>query len=211
MSSTQVRENPYKGLMPYDESDAPFFFGREDESEIITANVMASRLTLLYGTSGVGKSSVLRAGVAYNMKQSSREEFLRRGQTKTSITIFNSWRDNPMNGLRKQINKDLQVLCGSSVAAAEQLSFSDFLQAATRLFGGTLLIVLDQFEEYFLYPQKEGEGSFTVEFVRAVNNRDIRVNFLISIREDAGAPVCCNWADGHGGCSFTPGTLKHHF
>jgi|GEM_PF-2694806 len=184
MSSTQVRENPYKGLMPYDESDAPFFFGREDESEIITANVMASRLTLLYGTSGVGKSSVLRAGVAYNMKQSSREEFLRRGQTKTSITIFNSWRDNPMNGLRKQINKDLQVLCGSTVAAAEQLSFSDFLQAATRLFGGTLLIVLDQFEEYFLYPQKEGEGSFTVEFVRAVNNRDIRVNFLISIRED---------------------------
>ena len=30
---------PYKGLMSYDEEDAEFFFGREAETEIITANL----------------------------------------------------------------------------------------------------------------------------------------------------------------------------
>ena len=38
--------------------------GREEERDIITSNLLASRLTLLYGASGVGKSSVLHAGVA---------------------------------------------------------------------------------------------------------------------------------------------------
>ena len=61
-------DSPYKGLIPYSEEDAPFFFGRDAEREIITANLMASRLTLLYGASGVGKSSVLRAGVTHHLR-----------------------------------------------------------------------------------------------------------------------------------------------
>src|SRR5580698_4604891 len=54
---------PYVGLTPFTEEDAEFFFGRERERRIIAANLRTSRLTLLYGSSGVGKSSVLRAGV----------------------------------------------------------------------------------------------------------------------------------------------------
>jgi hypothetical protein len=46
--------SPYKGLSYYAERDAAFFFGREDETAIIAANLVASRLTLLYGPSGVG-------------------------------------------------------------------------------------------------------------------------------------------------------------
>ena len=63
-----MRECPYAGLMPFTEEQAEFFFGREAEREIITANLMASRLTLLYGPSGVGKSSVLNAGVAHDLR-----------------------------------------------------------------------------------------------------------------------------------------------
>src|SRR5205823_1838656 len=49
-----------------------------------------------------------------------------------------------------------------------------------------LLIVLDQFEQYFLYhPDEDGEGTFAVEFPRAVNREDVRANFLLSFREDA--------------------------
>ena len=49
-----------------------------------------------------------------------------------------------------------------------------------------LLIILDQFEEYFLYhPQDEGDGTFAAELPRALGRRDLRANFLISIREDA--------------------------
>ena len=63
---------PYKGLTPYSEEDAPFFFGRETEQELITANLMAYRLTLLYGPSGVGKSSVLNAGVVRRLREQAR-------------------------------------------------------------------------------------------------------------------------------------------
>ena len=57
--------SPLKGLAPFDDSDADalFFFGRDWETEVVAANVLASRLTVLYGPSGVGKSSLLRAGL----------------------------------------------------------------------------------------------------------------------------------------------------
>ncbi len=62
---TEALRSPYKGLSAFDESelDALLFFGRESETEIVAANALASRLTVLYGPSGVGKSSLLRAGV----------------------------------------------------------------------------------------------------------------------------------------------------
>ena len=50
------------------ELDALLFFGREREREAIVANLLASRLTVLYGPSGVGKSSLLRAGVAQRLR-----------------------------------------------------------------------------------------------------------------------------------------------
>ena len=49
--------------------DALLFFGRERDGEIIVANLLASRLTVLYGASGVGKSSLLRASVARRLRR----------------------------------------------------------------------------------------------------------------------------------------------
>ena len=62
--------SPFKGLAYFGDSehDWRFFFGRERESEVVAANLMASRLTVLYGPSGVGKSSLLRAGVARRLR-----------------------------------------------------------------------------------------------------------------------------------------------
>ncbi len=53
-----------------------------------------------------------------------------------------------------------------------------------------LLVVLDQFEDYFLYhPDEDGEGTFAVEFPRLVNEPNLRVNFVLSLREDAWAKL----------------------
>ena len=64
-------------------------------------------------------------------------------------------------------------------------------QVCTKFLGeegedGTLFIILDQFEEYFLYhaQPEEAEGTFEIEFPKAVNCLGLGVNFLISIRED---------------------------
>jgi putative ribosome biogenesis GTPase RsgA len=66
---TRLHASPYKGLAHYEEQDARFFFGRDRDREIIRANLAARRLTLLYGESGVGKSSVLRAGVVHDLRE----------------------------------------------------------------------------------------------------------------------------------------------
>ena len=59
-----LRECPYLGLGFYTEGDARWFFGRDHERQRIIGNLRAARLTVLYAESGVGKSSLLRAGVA---------------------------------------------------------------------------------------------------------------------------------------------------
>ena len=183
-----LSESPYKGLMPYSEEDAPFFFGREDEQELIIANLMASRLTLLYGASGVGKSSVLHAGVAYRLRQLAQQNLAEHDSPELAVVVFSSWRDDPLVGLANQIeNSVTQMLSGQTVEPVPpSRSLVQILQGWTERVGGDLLIILDQFEEYFLYhPQEDGEGTFAVEFPRAVNHPDLRVSFLVATREDA--------------------------
>src|SRR5207247_2468448 len=70
-AAERTARSPYRGLAPFGDSelDALLFFGRERETEVVTANVIASRLTVLYGPSGVGKSSLLRAGVARRLRE----------------------------------------------------------------------------------------------------------------------------------------------
>src|SRR5690349_9773822 len=101
---------PYKGLTHYSEEDAPFFFGRDSEREIITANLLAYRLTLVYGPSGVGKSSVLRAGVAHHLKAAAARNIRRNGTAEHAVTVFNTWGDRPVDSLLAAVSSDVQEL-----------------------------------------------------------------------------------------------------
>jgi hypothetical protein len=176
---------PYKGLVPFTEADAPFFFGRDSERKIIAANLRSSRLTILYGESGTGKSSVLRAGVIPDLRRSLSENLETRGEPRFAVVAFNAWRDDPAAGLARAIGEALDELVESRESSGDA-SLSDLFQGAAEQINGKILVILDQFEEYFLYHRGEGdEGPFPSAFIEAVNRDDLRVNFLISIREDA--------------------------
>ena len=69
MNPVELPQSPFKGLVPFLEADYRFFFGRKRETQIITANLKTRRFTLLYGQSGVGKSSLINAGVAHGLRQ----------------------------------------------------------------------------------------------------------------------------------------------
>ena len=56
-------ENPWPGLESFRERDARFFRGRRDEAEKLRRLVHRDRLSVLYGPSGLGKSSLLQAGL----------------------------------------------------------------------------------------------------------------------------------------------------
>src|SRR5262249_48191118 len=62
--------NPYAGLSAFQERDAARFFGRETAVEQIVARLGESTLLALVGSSGMGKSSLVRAGVIPALKHS---------------------------------------------------------------------------------------------------------------------------------------------
>ena len=71
------------------------FFGRVRETEVIAANLQASRLTVLYGPSGVGKSSVLRAGVAHRLRR----------ERDVVVEVLETWSGDPRAALEEALRK----------------------------------------------------------------------------------------------------------
>jgi WD40 repeat protein len=181
--------SPYKGLRAFEDSegDVPFFFGRERERAQIEANLMASRLTVVYGETGVGKSSVLRAGVAHHLRGVARENLERHGEPELAVVVFDDWRDDPVAALRAAVAGDVtRALGGTLPAPDEDAPLAGALRAWQQLLGGDVYVVLDQLEEYFLYHQDEdGAGTFGAEFPAAVGAPDLRVNFVAAVREES--------------------------
>src|SRR5262245_51569173 len=52
--------SPYPGLRPFESNERDLFFGRDRDAELLSNKIFAARLTLLFGQSGRGKSSLLR-------------------------------------------------------------------------------------------------------------------------------------------------------
>ncbi len=154
--------SPYKGLATFEDSDldALLFFGREIDSEVIAANLMAARITVLYGPSGVGKSSVLRAGVAHRLRK----------EQEVEVVVFSTWTGDPSAAL-------IEAVGGSGDSPVDALA-----EAAARA-GGDLYLILDQFEECFLYHPRGGR--FAAQLADVVKRPGLRVNVLIGMREDA--------------------------
>ena len=68
------REHPWPGLISFTEADHSFFFGREREVAELARVIRQKTLTVFFGKSGLGKSSILRAGVSPLLRES---EFVR--------------------------------------------------------------------------------------------------------------------------------------
>jgi predicted GTPase len=56
-------ENPWPGLASFEESAHAFFFGRNEETSKLLRHVLDTPVTVLYGRSGLGKTSLLQAGL----------------------------------------------------------------------------------------------------------------------------------------------------
>jgi len=200
---------PYVGLQPYGPGDKEYFAGRESDIRIINANLAVSRLTVFYGPSGVGKTSLLQAGVVPAMI------------AKRYVTVyFNSWQDaNFAQTLRKQVLEGITASFAASLesrilklparpetseipatalggigiepihlASPDSLDDSfpldEILLSASLMLDCPVLLVLDQFEDYLNREFEDDELSFDAELARSVNQREVRANVLISIRED---------------------------
>src|SRR5947207_9255930 len=90
-----AQRSPFQGLGYYTEADARWFFGRMTERKVILAHLRTARLTLLYAESGVGKSSLLRAGVAARLRELARRSIETRQSPRFVPVVFSAWKDEP--------------------------------------------------------------------------------------------------------------------
>jgi CHASE2 domain-containing sensor protein len=174
---------PYVGLDYFGEEDAGLFFGRDAERKRILGNLRASRLTLLYAESGVGKSSLLRAGVAARLRQLAARSVAERGSARFVPVVFSAWQGDSKADLIAALEAAARPLLDDDA----QLALSrDGLEAAIEdvvaAVDATLLVILDQFEDRVLY---QVDDEFDDELAHCIGRRDLRANFLISVREDA--------------------------
>jgi len=178
LSAERATRSPFCGLRPFGDGDddAALFSGRDGEVKLVSANLQAARLTILYGPSGVGKSSLLRAGAAHRIE--AQEAAARAaGKPASRVLAHDEWAGDAAAQLAARVADD----AGIDDAPA--------LDEAIRRWGeehdGVLLLILDQFEEYMrLHPASEGQPLDEL-LPEVVQDERLRVHVLISLREDA--------------------------
>jgi CHASE2 domain-containing sensor protein len=174
---------PYVGLDYFGEEDAGLFFGRDAERKRILGNLRASRLTLLYAESGVGKSSLLRAGVSARLRQLAARSVEERGSARYVPVVFSAWQGDSRADLIAALEAAARpLLHDDAQLALRRDGLEGAIEDVVAAVDATPLIILDQFEERVLY---EVDDEFDDELARCINRRDLRANFLISVREDA--------------------------
>ncbi len=172
---------PYPGLEAFTAENRHFFFGRAADTQLLISNLYASPLTVVYGSSGVGKTSVILAGVV--------PEVEREGDA--AILVHRTWQDaarsRSLGPRLAQVigDGDMGEAMGEAPIAAD-VPLDVLAERLAARWRRPIFLVFDQFEEYFLYNEASDDaGSLDGELARLINRRDLDVNVMIVLREDS--------------------------
>jgi WD40 repeat protein len=177
--------------VPFREEDTAYFFGRDHETELVVANLTAARLTLLYAPSGVGKSSVLRAGVVPRLRElaSEDDEEEELAIARSAVAYVSEWSSAPLEAAAAEIERALIAPhCNPAAATVPPPSLDPaWLRDAMKAAGvGILYLILDQFEEYLFYhPPYTDSDELPTTLSDILAAPDLDVHILLSVREDA--------------------------
>jgi Novel STAND NTPase 1 len=163
---------PYVGMRPFDQGEKEIFKGRDEDVVLLSNKVFAARLTILYGPSGVGKSSLLRTLLIEQIeKQDARAIY------------FDEWRgENPTATLKSRLI-DAATELGISDADKGAPSLAHLGHLVVNADGRTLVLILDQFEEFFT-AHATGLEPLRTELSGLVRAQGLDVRILISLREE---------------------------
>jgi DNA/RNA endonuclease G (NUC1) len=162
MNTVEKKQYRFPGTRPFTQDDRAVFFGRKDDIVRLSNLIKLEQQVVLFGKSGLGKSSLLNAGILPDLRENHKvlPLSIRFGYSGTTddlpSKIF-------LSTLQPSINFDI-VLWNKLVPDWKKTWMLDPGDESFWLAGKslqlshpdkTILLVFDQFEELFTYPENE--------------------------------------------------------
>jgi WD40 repeat protein len=149
------KDNPWPGLESFEEDAHTFFFGRDHEIKLLRDHVLDSQVTVLYGRSGLGKTSLLQAGLFPTLRERHLLPIyvrfdLKPGAAPLTQQLHHAVRDSIRADVPDPIPSDAESLW-------EYLHRNDFELWSAQNYPLIPVIVLDQFEELFTLGERVPE------------------------------------------------------
>jgi len=173
---TSVR-NPYKGLSAFQESDAADFFGRSAVVADLVSALRHTGLLAVVGPSGIGKSSVVRAGLVPALRTGALPS------SETWVSTHMTPGSDPFPGLQRAMERvavDLPPATHALLDDEDPLFFDHLDDVLPE--GSDLLLVVDQFEELFTMTNEPARSAFLDSMSAAAGSERCRV--VITLRAD---------------------------
>jgi len=150
-TDTQSRRKRYPGLCPFTQDYQALFFGRDEDIAKLTTVITLENTTVLYGRSGLGKSSLLNAGVLPKLKNEHQYFII-------PVRFGSPGHENNKHALdiaEETIAKATHQESFLNNIESEDITLWQHLKALELTLPPkiTLLLVFDQFEELFSCPQ----------------------------------------------------------
>ncbi len=153
--------NRYPGIQPFERNQSHLFKGREEEKHELLDLITLHPLVVLFAKSGIGKTSLLQAGIAPQMPDEQLlPVFIRLNRTDEAPEV--------------QVRQILQEERYLSRETPTDLSLWEYLKKARFTQAGeacTPVLIFDQFEELFTLYEPEEREQFVAEFADVVNKR----------------------------------------
>jgi len=171
---------PFRFLDHYRVEDAEVFYGRDQETEEVVEMIRDHKLSVLFGAMGRGKTSLLCAGVTARMLSEADEADEDHGRPWLPVYVrcgedpLESAKDAIADALRDNDIEDLDT----------SRSLREILADAARRTERPVVLLLDQFEEYFVRTGDRLQQAFAEQLAEAVKASCEELRVLISIRED---------------------------
>ncbi len=162
MVQSPVRTNPFPGLRPFGEDEEHLFFGREGQADELLKRLGKKQFLAIVGTSGSGKSSLVRAGLLPALYSG----FLKQASHRWRVAVLRPG-NAPIHHLAVALNDPnvfgieatdanhneiiIRTAITESVLRRGRQGLVEVAQQARMAPGESLLVVIDQFEELFRF------------------------------------------------------------
>ncbi len=168
---SQKLPNRYPGSKPFEKEQSGIFFGRDEDIESLYQTVNVNTMTILHGKSGLGKTSLLNAGVVPRFTD--RDGYLAFFPRLHAYDGENY--TDPTDEIRRQLLPAIgpSPLFFSDIASDKKTASLWQINKTLEWVGHSksgILLVFDQFEELFSYPTPRNE-EFAKQFADLVYNR----------------------------------------